>query len=199
MSKLRIYFFVLTALTLFCFFTIFFFNQEINRPRLSILGQVQPFTLLDMEGKKFGLSDLKGKVWVANFFFTTCSDICPIMNKQMASLNRSFDLDRRIALVSFSVNPETDTPQVLKSYAQKYGAKKTWYFLTGPREDITKIAVESFKLGDIKEPIFHSSYFTLVDKSGLIRGYYDGTKQVEVNRLFRDAGILMKEKTRGLI
>lgn len=199
MSKLRIYFFVLTALTLFCFFAIFFFHQELNRPKLSILGQIQPFTLTTSEGKKITLNDLKGRVWVANFFFTTCSDICPMMSKQMASLNRSFELDPRIALVSFTVNPENDTPQVLKAYAEKYKAKKNWYFLTGDRQDISRIAVQSFKLGDIKEPIFHSPSFTLVDKNGYIRGYYDGTKQEEVNKLFKDAGTVLKEKVHGFL
>jgi len=94
-----------------------------------------------------------------------------------------------------SVNPEYDSPAVLKKYANKYGAvHANWHFLTGAREKIKELAVESFKVGDIKDPIFHSAKFILVDRDNQIRGYYEGTETDEVKVLFKDIALLLKEK-----
>ena len=182
------------AVFLFLTFAVYSFKKEFPGKTLPVLGQVRDFTLTDVNGEGFGLKKLLGRVWVANFFFTTCSDICPIMNKNMAALTRSFELVRAVDFVSISVNPEHDSPTVLKQYAEKYQATKRWHFLTGSRDVITDLAVKSFNLGDIKEPVFHSAYFSLVDRYGNIRGYYDGTKTEGLNRLFKDAAKLLKEK-----
>jgi len=113
----------------------------------------------------------------------------------MASLHRSFELVDGISLVSITVNPEFDSARVLKEYSKKYNANtKKWHFLTGAREEIKDLAVKSFKLGSIKEPVFHSPKFALVDRQGLIRGYYDGIQSGEISELFRDAALLLKEK-----
>lgn len=182
-----------TAVILFIAFTAYSFRQEIQKKQLPTLGHVAPFTLTDADGKEFySGARLDKRVWIANFIFTTCGDICPMMTKNMASLHRSFQIVDDVIMVSFSVNPEYDTPGILKKYAQEYEAKKNWYFLTGSREDITDVIVGSFKLGDIKEPIFHSSYFVLVDRNGIIRGYYEGTDQDKINTLFKDAAQLKK-------
>ncbi len=200
MNPRKIFLFVfIFATVLAIIFGYFSFQAEIKKPRLPVLGQIQEFKLKNIDQKDITLSSLKGRVWVADFFFTSCSGVCPMMTKQMAALNRSFELVPEIALVSITVNPENDSAEVLKQYAQKQKANPNWYFLTGTREDITTLAVKSFKLGDISEPIFHSTYFTLVDKNGLIRGYYDGTKQEDVNKLFKDAAMLIKEKYHGLL
>lgn len=192
--KTKITIAVTLAFLLFTSFTVLSFLHEIKKERLPVLGQINPFQLTDTDGNIFDSTQrLNNRVWVANFFFTTCGDICPMLNKNMASLHRSFQLVDDIALVSFSVNPEHDTPSVLKSYAEKYEAKKNWYFLTGKREDLTKIIVDDFKLGHIKEPIFHSANFALVDRHGFIRGYYDGTKPEEINKLFKHTAQLKKE------
>ena len=191
-------FIIILGLVLFAFFTYFFFVQATREPRLPALGLVHPFSLSDSKNQIFNSEKLHGRVWIADFFFTTCSDICPMMSKHMASLQRSFDLERDVYLVSFTVNPEYDSPDVLKNYSQKFKANtKKWVFLTGSREAITEVAVKSFKLGDIKEPVFHSSYFTLVDRYGFIRGYYDGTNQEDINRLFKDTARLLKESRLG--
>ncbi len=196
-NKFFITSFIIFTITLAIGFTIVSFYYEIHRPKLPMLGEIKPFELTDSNNMKFDSKELRGKVWIADFFFTSCSDICPMLTKHMASLNRSFELVPDIFLVSISVNPENDTPAVLKQYAQKQNAKKNWIFLTGSRAAITDVAVNSFKLGDIKEPIFHSAHFTLVDKLGFIRGYYDGTNQEEVNQLFKDAAKLLKERMHG--
>ncbi len=187
---------VLTAtLVLFTFFTVFFFKQAVKSAGLPVVGYVNDFELIDTNNKPFTLGQLRGKVWIADFFFTTCSGICPIMSKNMATLHRSYVLEKDVRLVSFSVNPENDSPEVLAKYAQKLKADtKKWHFLTGSREAIQKVVVNSFKLGAVDEPIFHSSYFVLVDKKAQIRGYYDGTKNEDLQRLFKDTASLMKDR-----
>src|SRR3989338_10005685 len=118
-----------------------------------------------------------------------------MISKNMASLNRTFEEIDGITLVSITVNPEHDTPQILSQYAQKLNAiKNKWYFLTGPREKIEEIVLGSFKLGSVEEPIFHSGKLVLVDRYGYIRGYYEGTQQEEVNKIFKDAIALLKER-----
>ncbi len=184
------------SITLFIGFAILSFQKEMSRHKLPTLGRVNPFILTDIDGKPYGSEQLKGYVWIANFFFTTCSDICPMMSKNMAQLHRAYDLDKNVYMVSVTVNPENDSPEALQKYAVRFKANtKKWIFLTGTREDITKLSVESFKLGDMKEPIFHSSKFALVDRNGLIRVYYDGMNQKEVNQLFKDIAIATKEKS----
>jgi len=183
------------ALILSVIFTVFSFIHEIKRDKLPVLGQVEGFQLINSEGHTFNSNVLKGQVWIADFIFTTCAGVCPIMSKNMASLHRSYKREPSVSLVSVSVNPEVDSPQVLSEYAKRYDADTgKWHFLTGSREAIRKLAIESFKLGSIEEPIFHSTYFTLVDRNGLIRGYYDGTKTDEINKLFKESAALIREK-----
>lgn len=172
-----------------------FFKQAINIRQLPVYGLIKPFELIDEKGESFSFQNLYGKVWVANFFFTTCSDICPIMTKHMGDLSRTFEKVPGVKLASFTVNPEYDSSEVLREYANKQvRGKDNWHFLTGSREDIRKVVVESFKLGAIEDPIFHSEKFSLVDRTGQIRGYYDGTDPKQINQLFLDAAVLVKER-----
>ena len=162
-------------------------------PPLPVLGEIQNFKLLNSDGKTTTLADLKGKVWAADFIFTTCGGICPVMSANMAKLHRSYALVDDVRLVSISVNPDTDTPAVLTAYAKRYKADTSkWFFLTGVEADIQKMVVGSFKLGKIDEPIFHSGYFTLVDRQGNIRGYYDGTDKDKLAQLFKDIATLLR-------
>ena len=151
--------------------------------------------MTDSKGQQFQSGQLMDRVWVADFFFTTCGTICPIMTRNMNSLYGVYKSSPNVEFVSISVNPEQDTPEVLATYAQKYQVStNNWHFLTGSREDITDLTVNSFKIGSIEEPIFHSANFVLVDRSGRIRGYYDGTVQEEVMKLSKDLKQLIKEK-----
>ena len=157
------------------------------RQPLGVLGQVQDFHLTNSDGVTVSLKDLQGKVWVADFFFTTCGGICPMMSAHMGRIHNIFKSRSDVKLVSFSVNPENDSPQALKAYAQKFHADtRQWIFLTGSRDEMTKVAVDSFKLGDIREPIFHSSYFVLVDRQGKIRGYYDSSDVSNIDQMIKD-------------
>jgi len=194
-KKNRLILIVILAVVLSTTYTFFLFTQQKTRPDLPVLGQVLDFHLIDEKGKAFSLSTLAGDIWIANFFFTTCSDICPVMSKNMAALHRSFALVGDVTQVSITVNPEFDSSNVLQKYAEKYKANTSkWHFLTGTRRQITELAVKSFKLGSIEEPVFHSSKFALVDRQGSIRGYYDGVQPGEVSQLFTDITVLLKEQ-----
>ena len=139
-----------------------------------VLGRVEPFELVSAEGKAFTLADLDGKVWVADFIFTSCAGPCPLMSQRMATIQRRFRSHPALALVSFSVDPERDTPEVLAAYGEGFGAiPGKWHFLTGDYDAIQAVAVKSFKLGHKDNPVHHSTYFALVDRAGNIRGYFD--------------------------
>ena len=188
--------FVLLAFILFAASTVFFYQQSLkHQVPLPILGEVANFELTDTNRQPFGSKNLNGKIWIADFVFTTCGSICPIMTNYLSALQRTYDLVEGVEFVSVSVNPENDSPEVLKSFAQKYKANlNKWHFLTGSRQDITDLAVKSFKLGSVDEPIFHSDKFALVDRRQKIRGYYQGTNKIEINKLFMDISQLLKEK-----
>jgi len=195
MNKKFIIGLIILSVCLFLATSVYSFRQAAQNIDLPIVGKVNDFQLIDVNGKELTLVDLRHKVWVVNFFFSTCSDICPMMTKNMAALHRSYKMLDDVAFVSITVNPENDSPSTLGEYAKKYQADTAqWHFLTGSREAITELMVRNFKLGSSKEPIFHSSKFVLVDRKGQIRGYYDGTSTEDVQKLFRNIAILIKEK-----
>jgi protein SCO1 len=150
------------------------------------------FSLTDQAGKTVTLHDLAGKVWVADFIFTNCGGTCPLMTEKMRKLQEALPPDTN--LVSFTVDPARDTPQVLAAYAEEHRADRgRWIFLTGDKEALYDVCVKGFKLpldtegGTPAEPIAHSTRFVLVDKKGEIRGYYSGTEEQELKRLAADA------------
>jgi len=146
---------------------------------LPVLGSVPDFKLIDAQGKPIALADLKGKVWVADFIFTHCAGPCPRMSTRMSDLQRFIAGAKTVALVSFSVDPERDTPKVLTEYGKQYGARPdVWRFVTGDEKSVHELARKGFKLAVEPEkeaaPITHSTMFALVDREGNIRGYFDG-------------------------
>ncbi len=150
------------------------------------------FRLTDQTGRPFDSAFLKGRVWIADFIFTSCAGTCPGMSSKTALLQQR--LSPEILLVSFSVDPKRDTPPVLAEYARRYGARPgRWFFLTGPEEEIRRVAQQGFHLsvaegGSPEEPIVHSVRFVLVDPIGKIRGYYDSNEPAQMEKLIRDAG-----------
>ena len=195
MFRGKLFYLVIAGILGALIFSVVLFQGALKVETLPIYGKVNDFRLLDTEGREFTLKDLKGKVWLADFIFTTCGGICPVMTKNMASLHRSYRLLNDVAMVSISVNPEYDTPSVLAQFAKKYDADTNrWYFLTGPRKDIEDLAIKNFKVGSAEESIFHSSYFILVDRYSNIRGYYDGTETNAVQKLFKDVFRVLKEQ-----
>lgn len=144
-------------------------------------GPTGDFKLVDQDGKTIEAKDLKGEVWIADFIFTRCAGTCPQMVRAMADLDKELADLPQVKLISFSMDPEYDTPEVLKKYAQKHNAvSPRWKFLTGDKEQIYKLTRGQFKLttqenpSNPDEPILHSSMFVLVDKNGRIRGYFGG-------------------------
>ncbi len=167
---------------------------------LPVLGALTPFALQNQEGRSSGSAELKGKVWVASFFFTRCPTICPRLIAAMRELQqKAIAAGTKLELVSFSVDPENDTPPVLKAYAAKHGADlHSWTFLTGDSKVIEKTAVDGFKLALERNPdagaehggILHGSHLALVDERLAIRGYYRSEDADQRELLLADANKL---------
>jgi protein SCO1/2 len=162
-----------------------------------VMDPAPAFTLTNRDGRTVRRQDLAGKPWIADFIFTRCPASCPLMTARMARLNRELPRDSDVRLVSISVDPEHDTPQVLERYAESYKAPARWLFLTGGKEEIYRLSRQGFKLGieipppsapggPAVEPILHSTRFVLVDGQGRIRGYYDGFDEDSMKKLARD-------------
>lgn len=160
-----------------------------------IYGQVPAFELTERSGETVRAADLAGSVWVAGFIFTRCPDVCPALTAEMRRLQETLDGAEPVRLVSFSVDPRHDTPEVLRAYAERAGARPGWLFLTGPRDRIATLLRDGFKLafaddGPPASPITHSDRFVLVDRDLNIRGYYRGRDAEDLARLARDAAAL---------
>jgi protein SCO1/2 len=168
---------------------------------------VPPFALTAQDGREVTRDDFKGQVWIADFVFTNCPGPCPMLTSHMAGVQkllveRSLD----VPLVSFSVDPETDTPQVLKQYGKTFGADFTrWTFLTGDKQKIYELILKGFLLavsdGAVSSEysagpgiITHSTRFALVDQNGEVRGYYHGEESTVTAEIVADAERLLAER-----
>lgn len=165
--------------------------------------RISDFKLIDQRGDTITLAAVDGRIIVADFFFTTCGTICPKMTAQMERVQAAYRTDDRVAILSHSVTPEIDTPEVLAAYAQLHGADPSrWHMLTGDRAQIYRLARQSYfaclEEGDGGPDDFvHTENFVLVDAQRRIRGFYDGTQQAEVDRLIADIGKLLAEQERS--
>lgn len=166
-------------------------------PDLPRLGAAPDFTLVSEQGRTVTRADLAGRVWIADFIFTRCGGSCPILSARMAALAERTAAVPGIRFVSFGVDPEYDTPEILAEYGRKLGADPArWTFLHGDRPVIRALIKDGFKLAiedgvaDSVEPILHSTRLVLVDGEGTIRGYYDGMEQPPVDELEKDARAL---------
>jgi protein SCO1 len=177
-------------------------TQATMVPQLPELGVVSDFTLVESSGKPIRLADLRGKVWIASFIFTHCAGSCPIMTHHLAKLQSELPTRDDLRIVSVSVDPERDTPEVLAKYAASNGADRTrWLFLTGDKKLIYKLAHEAFRLavddtaGTQEEPILHSTKLVVVDRNGVVRGYYDGTDIETQKQLVHDVNRLLAQRS----
>lgn len=160
---------------------------------------VTDFALTERSERTVTLSDLKGKVWVADFFYSTCPGPCPMLSSRLSDLQREIGADDRVRLVSISTDPEKDTPAVLRQYAQRFQAGERWLFLTGSKAAIRELALTGFKLPFAEnpgapEPIIHSTRLILVDQAGMIRGLYEGAGSETPAPLLRDLRRLLEAK-----
>lgn len=190
------------AILLFSWF--YLRGQSTQTDSLPIYKTVGDFELTNRDGSTVTPARLAGKPYVADFIFTTCPGVCPILTTRMqefAATAPSADVN----LVSVSVDPETDTPEVMEAYAQKHEAGDHWYFLTGTRDDVHRLVKDGFQLvlddsakqgenpviPEGQEPIVHSNRFVLVDAEGRIRGYYNAFDAEELKQLRLDLDQLL--------
>lgn len=170
-------------------------NCACSRPQpLEVLSSVPEFQLTNQAGGSFGSGELQGKVWVANFIFTNCTGPCPRMTGQMRQVQNAVRELSDVRLVSFTVDPARDTPEVLAGYAQRNKADTAqWVFLTGPMETLHRLKRNAFLLGDVTGQLDHSTRFALVDRRGRIRAFYDTTEDGAIKRVIADVKRLREE------
>lgn len=161
---------------------------------LRVLFDAPAFTLTDQDGKPFGSEQLRGKIWVADFIFTHCPGACPVMTMKMSGLQRAVP-ERDVHFVSFTVDPERDTPPVLKEYAARFEADPArWHFLTGESPALFDVAagmkLTAAPAGKFGPDIVHAEKFLLIDGAGRVRGAYDSTDEQDLKKLAADAAVL---------
>ncbi len=166
--------------------------------------KIGDFSFVNQNRDTISQEDVKNKVYVVEYFFTTCGSICPVMNKQMQRVHEAYKDEKDFRILSFTVNPEVDTVEQMKRYADEHGANSgQWHFLTGKKEDLYALARTSFfvlkpaeaqNLGDAGSDFIHTNNFVLVDRKKRIRGYYDGTSATSVDSLIHDISRLLKDK-----
>ena len=174
--------------------------------------KVPAFEFTDQNNKLVGNSNFENKVYVVEFFFTSCPTICPRMNENMVKIQNEFFGNPSFAIASVSIDPERDSPEVLKAYAKEKGATlKNWYFLTGDKDDVYTFSNDGFRLyawenKDVEGGFEHSGLFALIDKEGYIRSrtvisgenenpikFYNGLDDKEIQWLKEDIKLLLKE------
>ena len=184
-------------------------NSSKSNVGLVEIGPAPKFELINQEGKKIGNEDYKGKVYVLEFFFSTCPSICPKMNLSMLEIEKTFFGNPNFGIVSITIDPEKDTPAVLKAHRELLGVKSSnWNFLTGDKKYIIDLSNKGFNLyagenNKVKGGFEHSGLFALIDKNGNIRCrrdaygnpilYYDGLDKKGVRDIQQDIAILLKE------
>lgn len=173
--------------------------RQLRSRSIMSYGSVPEFHLTNQNGQPFGSAQLKGKIWVADFIFTTCPGPCPMISSRMSELQKPLE-KTDVHLVSVSVDPAHDTPAVLQGYAEKLHARpERWDFLTGSQAAIYDLSRNGFKLaiddgsGEKGTPV-HSTRVILVDRHGEIRGYYDATAPDAVTKLLADTNHLLREQ-----
>lgn len=168
------------------------FGQREVKGTDTVYHTIAPFQFVDQDSTIITNQVFKDKIYVADFFFTSCRTICPIMKTQMVRVYEATKDMPDVLLLSHSIDPEYDTVALLHDFAERLGVEsKRWHFVTGVKDSIYKIAQTSYlatALEDKAEPdgFIHSGAFLLIDKKGRIRGKYDGTKEDDVNKLIED-------------
>ncbi|WP_184498413.1 SCO family protein [Algoriphagus iocasae] len=158
---------------------------------------IPDFTFINQDGQPAGKADMEGKITIVDFFFTSCPSICPVMSEEMERVNDMFRDEPRVQILSISIDPEFDTPEILKEYAERHHAESgKWDFLSGDKLTTYELARCGFVIPaldgqGIPDNFVHSDKFTLVDEQGRIRGYYSGTNREDVDLLMLETKILL--------
>jgi len=191
-------------------FTGFYYGLKMAIPgygdvKMPVLSYVQPFSFTNQYNQVITQKDLAGKVYLAEYFFTTCKGICPKMNNNMKKLYTLFKNEKDFYILSHTVDPGTDTVERMKRYADSLGVSNAhWWFLTGRKDSLYQAARVSYLLDDpnngntkIEDQFIHTQFFALVDKNGRVRKIYDGLKNDELAELEKDIPRLLNEKPTG--
>lgn len=202
MSKKAWTYIIFFALLFGGFYVFLFQTVDTNKSRLPVLSDVKSFSFIRQDGERITDRNLDGKVYVSEFFFTTCPGICPKMNTNMKKIYDRLKNEPDFMILSHTVDPTNDTVARLKVYADSLGADiKNWWFVTGTKDSLYKAARESYIIDDpknnvvnIQEDFLHTQFFALVDRNGRVRGIYDGLKNKEIEKLYTDAKDLLNEK-----
>ena len=175
--------------------------QHLAARQITQYGTVPEFQLVNQNGQPFGSANLRGKIWIADFIYSTCPGPCPMISTRMSELQKPL-AKTDVQLVSFTVDPQKDTPEVLRNYAEHLDADTTrWTFLTGPKARLYSLIRDGFKLavvdpGVASPELVHSTRIALVDRGGVIRAYYDATEADAVTKLLADTSHLLREQPR---
>jgi protein SCO1/2 len=170
--------------------------------KLPVLSDVQPFFFRDQDGRLITQKDVEGKVYIAEYFFTTCKGICPKMNSNLKDIYTEFKDEPDFRILSHTVDPETDSVQRMKHYADSLQVdSKTWFFLTGSKDSLYRAARVSYLLDDpknnaedIAKQFIHTQFFALIDRNGQVRKIVDGLKKDEMAELETSIASLLREK-----
>jgi protein SCO1/2 len=204
MKKKIIVYSVFFVLLLSGFYLLLSFTKGYFDVRLPVMSYVQDFSFTDQNNKPVTQHNIDGKVYVANYFFTTCKGICPKMNFNLKGVYDLFKNDKDFAIISHTSMPETDSVPLLKAYEHKMIGNDThnaaeWYFVTGDKDSLYKMARQSYLLDNeknntenIREAFIHTQFFALVDKQKRVRGIYDGLKPDEIAKMEKDISKLLK-------
>ncbi len=182
-------------------------TREGSKPHLPVLGnpghKVDTFSFTNQDGKTITNNDVTGKICVVEYFFTTCKGICPKMNQNMSRVYQAFKGDKNVLLLSHTVDPKHDTVQAMKAYSERFDADPNqWLFLTGDKQRLYNMARYSYLINaeddtagvSIDKDFIHDNHYVLVDRGGQVRGFYDGLKKEQVDKLIADIKILEGEK-----
>jgi protein SCO1/2 len=175
--------------------------KEVNGQVDTIYHSIPDFSFIDQDSMEVTNATLDGKIYVADFFFGTCPTICPVMKQQMLRVYESFKDNPQFAIVSHTIDPEHDTVAYLKNYSVNIGVpdNKSWHFVTGNKEAIYEMGTEKGYMVPVGEDknapggFIHSGAFILIDKQKRVRGFYDGTKKLDVDALIADIPKLFEE------
>ncbi|CAN5356719.1 SCO family protein [soil metagenome] len=174
-------------------------SGENSSEKDTIYHTIADFKFLDQDSSTITHKDYQGKVYVADFFFTSCPTICPVMKSQMLRVYEKFKDNEEVMILSHTIDPEHDTIPLLKSYAERLGISgPKWRFVTGNKDEIYDIGQGSYMVATAEDKLepggfIHSGAFILVDKDRRVRGIYDGTKEDQVDKLINDIPVLLQE------
>ena len=202
MSRKTIFYIIFFSVLVVAFYAVLInVIPGFTKSKLPPISYVQPFSFTNQDGKRITEKDVKGKVYLANYFFTTCKTVCPRMNNEVRKVYEHFKSDKNFLILSHTSDPGTDSAARLKVYADSMGVTTpNWIFLTGPKDSLYRQARLSYRIDDpnnnvvnIDDDFLHTQFLALVNKKGEVVKIYDGLRNAEINQLIKDAEKLLQE------